>query len=277
MKSIGFRGSAYLHALHLHSPDPPRLAAFYGEAMDMTVEPLAEAWICRGPRRCLIVSAGAAQTLHHAALACSDQTALDDLYRRAVDQQFAPAAFDSPVLRPGAFIVRDPDGHGIVFGLADDAGPERTIRGPLQHLTFATQDVAALERFYAEGLGFAISDRVRRDTGEITTSFMRSNHEHHTVACFKAAHTGIDHHSYETGEWIGIRDWADRFASQHISLMWGPGRHGPGNNLFIFIKDPDGNWIEISAELEVIHDRPLEEWPHEEHTLNLWGNAIMRS
>jgi catechol 2,3-dioxygenase len=60
-------------------------------------------------------------------------------------------------------------------------------------------------------------------------------------------------------------------------LMWGPGRHGPGNNLFIFIEDPDGNWIEVSAELEVVHDRPAVDWPHERRTLNLWGPAILRS
>ena len=56
------------------------------------------------------------------------------------------------------------------------------------------------------------------------------------------------------------------------------GRHGPGNNLFIFIEDPDGNWIEISAELEVIHDRQVKVWKHEPKTLNLWGpHSIMRS
>jgi hypothetical protein len=58
--------------------------------------------------------------------------------------------------------------------------------------------------------------------------------------------------------------------------MWGPGRHGPGNNLFVFIEDPDGNWIEISAELEVIYGRPAKEWPHAPYTLNQWGTAIMR-
>tara|TARA_S200000501_G_C20423051_1_gene568842 strand:- start:399 stop:593 length:195 start_codon:yes stop_codon:yes gene_type:complete len=63
----------------------------------------------------------------------------------------------------------------------------------------------------------------------------------------------------------------------NIELMWGPGRHGPGNNLFVFVEDPDGNWIEISAELEVIHDRPSKDWPQEERTLNLWGKAILRS
>jgi catechol-2,3-dioxygenase len=109
------------------------------------------------------------------------------------------------------------------------------------------------------------------------TCFMRGNHEHHNLACFHQDRSGIDHHSYEAGEWDTIRDWADHLATQDIQLMWGPGRHGPGNNLFIFIVDPDGNWIEISAELEVIHDRPVKDWPHGERTLNLWGRAILRA
>ena len=116
----------------------------------------------------------------------------------------------------------------------------------------------------------------------MTTCFMRSNHEHHSLACFYhdapgLDGQGIDHHSYEAGEWDTIRDWCDHLASKDIPLMWGPGRHGPGNNLFVFIADPDGNWIEISAELEVVHDRPVKIWPHGERTLNQWGRAIMRS
>jgi catechol 2,3-dioxygenase len=34
----------------------------------------------------------------------------------------------------------------------------------------------------------------------------------------------------------------------------GPGRHGPGNNLFVFFDDPSGNHIELSAEMERFHD-----------------------
>ena len=49
------------------------------------------------------------------------------------------------------------------------------------------------------------------------------------------------------------------------------------NNLFIFIEDLDKNWLEFSAELEVIHDRKHKEWPQSEKTLNLWGKAILRS
>ena len=75
-----------------------------------------------------------------------------------------------------------------------------------------------------------------------------------------------------------IRDWADHFARHGIKLAWGPGRHGPGNNLFVMIHDPDGNLIEISAELEVITgDRPAGIWPHEESTFNRWGSAALRT
>jgi hypothetical protein len=79
-------------------------------------------------------------------------------------------------------------------------------------------------------------------------------------------------------EAILIRDWSDHFASIRVPVQWGPGRHRPGNNLFVFVHDPDGNWIEISAELEsVTHDRPVGNWPHEERTLNTWGRGILRS
>jgi hypothetical protein len=79
-------------------------------------------------------------------------------------------------------------------------------------------------------------------------------------------------------DWTAIRDWADRFADRRITLRWGPGRHGPGNNLFFFVNDPDGNWIEFSTELELVEGpRETKLWIHEERTLNSWGTAFLRS
>jgi hypothetical protein len=67
-------------------------------------------------------------------------------------------------------------------------------------------------------------------------------------------------------------------ASLRIPLWWGPGRHGPGNNLFFMIEDPDGHKVEFSAELErVPRETDFRTWPHEQRTLNLWGSAWMRS
>ncbi|WP_373354527.1 VOC family protein [Pseudoroseicyclus sp. CXY001] len=272
-------GGAYLHHIHIGSPDPARLAAFYADHMQMVAEEKDGAWHLAGPDRRLRISEGPAKSLLQAGFAAESAAALDALRERAEAGGCGPEAADEPLFREGAFAVTDPDGNRVVFGLSHrEPAPEgHFIHGPLQHLTLATKDVEAIEGFYGGILGFEVSDRVLKDSGEVATCFLRSNHEHHTLACFKQDRTGMDHHSYEAGQWDTIRDWSDHFAGKGTTLMWGPGRHGPGNNLFIFIKDPDENWIEVSAELEVIHDRPVKDWPHAERTLNLWGRAIMRS
>jgi catechol 2,3-dioxygenase-like lactoylglutathione lyase family enzyme len=270
---------AYLHHIALLSDRPEELASFYAGALDMdAVKVSGGEWRCTGPGRRITFLRGKPRTLAYAGIACRDADGLDQLRDRVVGRALAIKDAPGSFFESGAFAVDDPDGNTIAFGLADHPEPGRAgLRGPIQHLSLATFDVDALEDFYCDRLGFAVSDRVRRDDGEITTSFVRSNHEHHTMAFFKSSRQGIDHHSYEAGEWNLIRDWADRFATLRLPLVWGPGRHGPGNNLFIFIEDPDGNRIEVSAELEVVHDRPVKDWSHEERTLNLWGSAIMRA
>ncbi|MDR7299464.1 hypothetical protein J2X16_004834 [Pelomonas aquatica] len=61
-------------------------------------------------------------------------------------------------------------------------------------------------------------------------------------------------------------------------LAWGIGRHGPGNDTFFMVRDPDGNLAEISCDLEKCpENREAGRWCHEPRTLNLWGSAIMRS
>lgn len=286
MSLTAVRAGAYLHHIAFQSADPEQLAKFYANAMDMTVKQIDEStWHCSGPQRHFLAVKGESKQLAYAGLACRDQDGVDELKARAEKEGLTVHPAQGDFFLPRSFAVEDPDGNMIGFGVAKENSSVSTANGkadnptygPLQHLTFATDDVQAFEDFYHGKLGFAVSDRVMRNDKEMTTCFLRSNHEHHTIACFKSNRQGVDHHSYEAGQWDIIRDWSDRFASQDIQLMWGPGRHGPGNNLFIFIEDPDGNWIEVSAELEVIHDRPVVHWPHDPRTLNRWGEAIMRS
>src|SRR5882757_6979891 len=107
---------------------------------------------------------------------------------------------------------------------------------------------------------------------------MRTDHEHHALALFGSKETRLDHISSETRDVGCIVAWADRVAAKGVPLHWGVGRHGPGNDLFFMVKDPDDNLIEISAELEQCQShRPTSVWPYEQRTLNLWGTAIMRS
>ena len=70
------------------------------------------------------------------------------------------------------------------------------------------------------------------------------------LAFFRAPAIKLDHFAHEATCWNDIRDWGDHFASHHVEIVWGAGRHGAGNNLFIFVRDPDENNVEISAELK---------------------------
>lgn len=280
MPKTALEVSAYLHHIHLHSPDPEALANWYGRIIRMDVQPLSDGlWLTTGPARQVLFSIGKARTLAHAGFAVRDAESLKQLRDRAEQMGVPTACAQTPLFEPGGFYVTDPDGNQIHFGLSLPRPTDTTnsLHGPIQHLTLATLDVMAIEDFYAGKLGFGVSDRVVNEHGKVMTSFMRANQEHHNLACFHQHRRGVDHHSYEAGEWNTIRDWADHLAAEAIQLFWGPGRHGPGNNLFVFIKDPDENWIEISAELEVVHDRPVKTWPHEERTLNLWGRGVLRA
>ena len=269
-----------LHHLEIKSSDPQRLAEFYSKVMDMKINKVTnQKFLCEGPDRKIIISKGKNKTLGYAGMVCKNKKNLERYKEFLKQNKCKINHFVSEFYQSGSFSLHDPDNNMICFGVSEKENTFVTkgINAPLQHLTFASKDVEKFQNFYHKKLGFQVSDRVVKSNGELATCFTTSNHEHHTIACFKSSQNGMDHHSYEAGEWNNIKTWCDHFAQNNVKLMWGPGRHGPGNNLFVFIEDIDGNWIEISAELETVNGRPPKNWPQEEKTLNLWGNAIMRS
>ena len=269
-----------LHHLEIKSCDPLGLAKFYSKVMDMKIKKVTnQKFLCEGPDRKIIITKGKNKILGYAGMVCKNEENLERYKEFLKLNKCEINHFVSEFYQSGSFSLHDPDNNMICFGVSkkENTFVTKGIYAPLQHLTFASKDVEKFQNFYHKKLGFQVSDRVVKSNGEIATCFATSNQEHHTIACFKSSQNGIDHHSYETGEWNNIKIWCDHFAQNNVKLMWGPGRHGPGNNLFVFIEDIDGNWIEISAELETVNGRPSKNWPQEEKTLNLWGNAIMRS
>lgn len=283
MNNFAVHAGAYLHHVAFESEDPQRLAQFYAANMDMQVSEVSpDEFRCEGPLRHFVAIKGENKKLAYAGLACSNSEVLEGMRQRALANGVPILPSVSPYFADGAFGVRDNDGHLICFGVAlkptiSYRPAIEGIHAPTQHLTFATQDLAGFKEFYVDKLGFFLSDRVIHDNGDLATVFTTTNSEHHTIACFKSDRTGVDHHSYEAGTFDNIKKFCDRFAANGVLLTWGPGRHGPGNNLFVFYTDPDGNWIEISAELETIYDRDVIDWPQHPRTLNKWGNAILRS
>lgn len=271
---------ARLNHLCLDTPDPEAMIAFYRDGLAMTAEEIGPGhWRLDGPERRLLLRRAEAAGLGYAGFAIDGEAQLAALRVRIQAAGCEISDNPSPFLRQDAFAVADPDGNLFCFGAPSEAlSVGSGIAGRLQHVVVATEGLPAMMDFQDRVLGTVTSDHVLADDGAITAAFYRSDPEHHSFACFGAPEAGLDHHAYEVPDWNAIRDWADLMADLRVTSFWGPGRHGPGNNLFLMVLDPDGNKIEFSAELEHMPiDMAHRDWPHEERTLNLWGGAWMRS
>jgi catechol 2,3-dioxygenase-like lactoylglutathione lyase family enzyme len=268
-----------LSYIEFGSPDPERLARFYADVFGATAERLDDRWLCRGPGRRLLFTGGAAKTLVSAGYAVADATALEGLATRLERGGVAAEAASADLFEPGALGFRDPDGNRTTYGVPRrDGAPPDAPPARLQHLVLGSTDAARMVDFYTGVVGLRESDRVLDEAGGLRTCFLRTDDEHHSFAVFQTSTNRLDHHCYELPDWNAIRDWGDRLAARRIPVKWGPGRHGPGNNLFLFFHDPDDNFVELSAELEVVaKDRPVGHWPHEERTLNSWGQGFLRT
>ena len=278
MYYAAFNSNAYLHHIALNTTRPLELAKFYEKALSIERKPIKGGWVLSGARRKVLILSNKQNSLGFASFACQDSQSFKVLKRNFTEKGIKTFQDNKSLFNRDNFYVFDCDGNKIYFGLAKNKKDQSSnLYAPLQHITFTSEDLDNFVDFYVNKLGFKVSDKVINKKGRLTTCFMRSNQEHHTVACFLSDKSGLDHYSLEAGTWEWIKNWCDHFSKQNIQLIWGPGRHGPGNNLFAFIEDLDGNKIEISAELEIVHDRQTKKWPHEPKTLNLWGNAIMRS
>lgn len=270
---------ARLNHLQLLSPDPERLASFYAQALRMEICRQDQLWICRGLNRSIIFAQGPVGHVDFIAYEVQNRARLDALKARLAKRNVSVDEASTPLFRPGAISFAMPGGQRLSFG---EGKPETETQshGPsarLQHVVLAVQAIDPIEEFFTFALGFAVSDRVMDDAGVPRACFMRSDPEHHSFAMFRAPAARLDHHCYETDDWNAIKSWADHFAGLRIPIVWGPGRHGPGNNIFVFVSDPDGNRIELSTELEIIDDGRLPgSWPHEERTTNLWGRGFLR-
>lgn len=282
MQALQTSTPARLCYLHLASKEALRQIDFYRRMLDM--DSLAQAdgsWILSGPQRAMLVSPADHSGLLAAAFDLGNQARLGELRVRLIENSCAVEDIGSPLLEPGAFLIRDPQGRQTIFGVsrADLQTDRQGMPGRLQHVVFQTTELEAMIDFYVNTVGFTVSDNVvDEQTGQLMTCFLRSDDEHHTLAFFRGSKNEWDHHCYETNEWNDIRDWGDRFAKERITLFFGPGRHGPGNNLFFMVVDADRNRLEFSAELEVIEaSRQPGVWPQEEYTLNSWGRAWIRT
>jgi catechol-2,3-dioxygenase len=138
------------------------------------------------------------------------------------------------------------------------------------HVNIATRDRAESQRFLCDVLGFRISDTL--GTG---IRWLRCDRDHHGIALRQAAENTLHHYAFELENWSAIERYCDGLALLEKHLIWGPGRHGPGRNLYTYTPDPEGAIVEGYADLLTMGDEanyvPIDWDARGAGALNLWG------
>lgn len=145
----------------------------------------------------------------------------------------------------------------------------------LGHVVLFVRDLAASVKFYTEIVGLEVSDWI-----EDQMAFLRCSHDHHDLALAQiprdSSHLddtyywgrpGLEHFAYELGSLEEIKAAARFLQERGVEIVRGVGKHGPGENLFLVFKDPDGNYVEFYADMvQVTAARP--------YTPRVWENTL---
>lgn len=122
----------------------------------------------------------------------------------------------------------------------------------IDHIGPRSTDPERLARQLQGVLGMKISDRTQE--GELI--FMRTgNLRHHTFSIVKSPAAGMHHYAWEMFSFNDYMQIGDQLAQSDLKYAYGPGRHGPGDNLFTYHQDRNGLMVECTVEMEIInHD-----------------------
>jgi catechol 2,3-dioxygenase-like lactoylglutathione lyase family enzyme len=152
--------------------------------------------------------------------------------------------FDEPGGGSG-FSVEGPEGH--VFRFVAEKKRTKKLRPesdrPMQvtHVVLNARDREACTRFAVDVLGFRLSDR----TGFM--NFVRCDRVHHAIAYAQSDNSLLNHIAFEMADIDAVMRGIGRLKDAGFETFWGPGRHGPGNNVFAYFVAPFGAAVEYTS------------------------------
>jgi len=160
-------------------------------------------------------------------------------------------------------------------------GSKGIVPHKLGHVAFHVTDVKQVTQFYLDVLGFRESDWMAD-----FFSFLRCGPDHHTINLMETGSNRHFHTAFELRDWGHMQTACDFLSLNGYKLLWGPGRHGIGHNLFAYHRAPNGLITETFAELDRMNEdlgyfepRPWHRdhpqrpkvWAKDPSASNLWG------
>ena len=178
------------------------------------------------------------------------------------------------------FACKDPDGRNLAFvtDCADHADtadvPDRPRK--IVHVNLNTVDFDGTLKFFTQALGFRVVD----DNAPLW--FLHcDNSDHCSIVLCKMNLPTLNHIAFEMPEFDSVMRGMGRMKDSGYPIEWGPGRHGPGNNVFAYFCGPDEVPLEYAAEVLQIDDsyqpRPSDYWKFKPGRSDQWGITQPRS
>lgn len=173
---------------------------------------------------------------------------------------------------PKGFTLAGPEGQ--VFRFVTDRKPASKIKDPdrpigLTHVPISAADADACTKFALEVLGFKLSDRTKM------MDFIRCDSTHHSLAYVRTGAPALHHMAFEMQDLDAVMRGVGRLRDAGLDPVWGPGRHGPGNNVFAYYVSPFGAVVEYTSEIERVDSSYKvggpEDWKWPPGRIDHWG------
>ena len=126
--------------------------------------------------------------------------------------------------------------------------------GPLKlgHLAMAVPDPQAVTDFYCRRAGIPRLGLGRR---LLRLPALRPGPSH---GQFRARQLGqISPHRVRAEGFLAVQGACEWLGRKKVDIIWGPGRHGAGHNVFIYHRNPDDQVVEFYTELDKMLDEEL--------------------
>lgn len=244
------------------TPDVEVMVAYYTEVIGLTlVERGSDGRAYLGTavdHHTIILSPASQNRLRHIGLQIGGESPLSEVASQLREQGIsAQMLSDAQPGLPELLEFIDPEGNTLhlyaTMTQANDGFSERGIvPEKLGHIALAVHDPKGMADFYQRVFGFRMSDWI-----EDSFVFLRCGPDHHTLAFLRSNYQKMHHIAFQLKDWAHVQRACDHLARHGISLLWGPGRHGPGHNVFTYHHDPDQQIVELFTELDLMLDEDL--------------------
>ena len=272
-----------MRSVAIELPDLERAERFYTEVWNLDVVTRAHDVVylraTGADHHVLAIHRGPLPAIRNVTLRARTRAALDDIAEVAVEAggTVAHGRHDADDPAGGlAITVIDPHGRvvRVVYGDATHGDARVLADRPtrLAHAVLNSHDVPATQAFFEHVFGLVLADRTR------IMAFMNCNSDHHSLAFADSDNDALNHIAFVMADIDSVMRGGGRMRIAGHAIEWGPGRHGPGDNVFNYFIDPFGVVIEYTAEVEQIDDLyrvgSPDDWTWPPGRVDQWGVSV---